>query len=137
MLNWRSLYSLAHQVKGIFADVTDNRSYAYDWWMGKLQFCIGMVGLFSGLVALEGAALSLLSKISPINNYSRSVTLNVGTIVSLLGFASRLLADMNILLTDVSQKLINTDVINSFLIPMLFCSVIGYYVINKHFFFLM
>lgn len=136
MLNWRSLYLLAHQVKEIFTDVIDRRTSSYDWWVGKAQFCVGIVGLFAGLVALEGASLSLLSKVSPANNYSKSVALNVGTIVSLLGFVSRLFADINILVIDMSQKLINADMINSLLIPILLCSLVGYFVIAKYFFFL-
>lgn len=91
--------------------------------------------MFTGLIALEGAALSLLSKTSPAN--TRSIIINVGTITTFLGLAARLLADIQILLIDLSHKLINTDIVNALVLPLVLACYLLIYFVNKHFFFLM
>jgi hypothetical protein len=135
MINWVSIYTLAHHVSGLLVDIAGMPSHPYDWKVGVFQYTIGLVFVFVGLVSLEGAILSLLSKISPAN--SRSVAMNVGTLVTILGLGARLLADLNILVVDLSHKLINVDIVNSLLIPLLLGSFVLSFFVKKHFFFLM
>jgi hypothetical protein len=95
---------------------------------------IGLTTIFVGLVALEGATLSLLSKVSPPR--LRSVVINVGTIATFLGLVARLLGDAQILMVGLSNRLINMDIINSLAVPLLLALCVAAFLLKKHFFFL-
>jgi hypothetical protein len=137
MLNWSSLYSQMHLMKVLLSKNTTNqvRRDLYDWQYGHVQFTIGMIFLFAGLIALEGSTLSLLSKICP--GHSRALAMNVGTLVTILGLISRCFADLYILVVDFSNIIMTADIINALLIPILFCSLVIAYWVNKHYFYLM
>jgi len=135
MINYGSIASLAREVPELFANTLGMPSHPYDWRLGVIQYSVGLTIVFFGLIALNGASLSLLSKTSPVNN--RSVFSSVGTITTLLGFAARLMADGQILFFDLSHRVINTDIVNSLVLPLLVVCFLLSYVVNKHFFFLM
>jgi len=135
MINYGSIASLATHASELFANTQGRPSHPYDNRLGVIQYTVGLSVLFFGLIALEGAALSLLSKTSPAN--IRSVVVNVGTIATFSSFAARLMADSQILVFDLSHRMISTDIVNSLVMPLLLVTFVLSYVINKHFFFLM
>jgi len=140
LINWFSLVSVATRVSGLFADTEGRGPQIYDWGFGAIPFVVGTTIAFVGLTATEGANLSLLSKVSPaarVRGTSVSSAIGVGSIVTVLTFASRFAADSNILLVDLSHKLINTDLVNSLVIPLFLVSFVFLYVIRKHYFFLL
>jgi len=135
MINWVSLFSLAAQAPELLTDTSGRTTHSYDWKVGVLQCVIGSTTAFVGLVSLEGASLSLLSRVSPPR--LRSVLINSGTIVVFLGLVVRMLGDLQVFTIERSHKLINTDIVSSLVIPLLLtCFFVGYFV-KKHFFFLM
>lgn len=123
--------------QNLFADVAGQSSHhhRYDGNFGVWQYTLGLAVAFVGLVSLEGAALSLLSKVSPPNR--RSIIVNAGTVVTFLGLAARVIGNFQIVAIDLSHKLINTDIVNSLVIPLLVVGILLKYVVNKHYFFLM
>ena len=113
------------------------RGSQYDWLVGIIQYFVGFSVTFFGLTALDSAALSLLSKVSPPRLRTSSASLQLGTIVTFVTLLARVIADLQILMIGLSHRLINTDLVNSLVLPLLVgCFVIGHFV-RKHFFFLM
>jgi hypothetical protein len=135
MVNWESLFSVATRAPQLFADTNGRPSHPYDWKIGVLQYTIGLTIVFTGMTALEGASLSLLSKVSPVN--TRSIIINVGTMATFLGQAARLMGDFQIVMIDLSHMVINTDIVNSLVLPLIVACFLLTYLVNKHFFFLM
>jgi hypothetical protein len=146
MLNWSALYTLACQIYGLFVkhrtstpatipNSSESIVIVYDGKLGVVQYIAGSIALHIGLVALEGATLSLLSKISPLGS-SRSVAMNVGSLVTIIGLSSKVFADANICFVDISQRMVNADIVNSMLVPTIICSLILSYYVKKNFFFL-
>jgi hypothetical protein len=134
MVNWLSIASLATRLPILLVESNGRHTHPYDWRVGLVQYFCGMTTTFAGLVALEGATLSLLSKVSPPR--LRSVVINVGTIVTFLGFTARLLGDAHILTVGLSHRLINMDIINSLLVPLFLAALVAVYFLKRHFFFL-
>lgn len=134
MLNWAALFSLISRAADLLETVS-HQSLSYDWKFGVLQYIIGLVIVFAGISSLEGASLALLSKCSPIN--ARSVFMHTGTFATLLTMFARLLGDLQIVMVDLSHTLVNADIVNALVIPLLFGCLVVTYVINKYFFFLM
>jgi hypothetical protein len=134
MINWLSLFSLAAKFPILLDQSNSRHNHPYDWRFGPIQFVCGLTSIFVGLVALEGATLSLLSKVSPPR--LRSVVINVGTIATFLGLVARLLGDSQILMVGLSNRLINMDIINSLAVPLLLASCVAAFLLKRHFFFL-
>ena len=135
MVNWESMFSLATRASEVFANTNGRPSHPYDSKLGVFQYAIGVTVVFAGLTALEGAALALLSKVSPVN--TRSIVVNVGTVATFLSLAARLLGDLLIVLFDSSHKVINTDIVNSLVLPLVLACFLLTYLVNRHYFFLM
>lgn len=135
MVNWGSLFELIRNIRILFEEKGDTRHHQYDWLLGVAQYTVGFVITFVTLRALETSSRSLLSKVSPPN--IRSISLNLGTIVTSLGLLARFLADMQIASVVLSHRVINTDIINSLVVPLFLASLLAYYFVRKHFFFLM
>lgn len=127
--------SVATRAQNLLTDISGQPNHPYDWKLGVYQYTIGLSTVFAGLTALEVAALSLLSKVSPVN--TRSIVINAGTIATFLGLAARLMGDSLILIIDLSHKLINVDIVNSLVFPLVLACFLLIYLIKKHFFFLM
>jgi hypothetical protein len=134
MLNWESLFSLIYRVPALLTDLEGREEQRYDWRLGLFQYTIGLSIVFAGLVSLQSASLALLSKTSPM---LRSFMLNFGTITTFLFLGARFAADTQIIMVDLSHKLINTDLVNSLAIPLLICCVILMHVVKKRYFSLM
>ena len=134
MINWLSLFSLAAKFPILLDQSNSRHNNPYDWRLGPIQFVVGLTTIFVGMVALEGATLSLLSKVSPPR--LRSVVINVGTIATFLGLVARLLGDSQILMVGLSNRLINMDIINSLAVPLLLASIVAAFLLKRHFFFL-
>ena len=134
MVNWKSLFSLMSRAPNLLTD-TNGHLYHYDWELGVYQYSFGLLIVLIGLTALEGSSLSLLSKCSPV--HARSIFVHVGTIATFVGLVARSLGDFQIVMVDLSHKLINTDIVNALVVPLLFGTLVIAYVVNKHFFFLM
>jgi hypothetical protein len=111
-VNFVSLFSLATRVPKLLLE-TDNESpsHPYDWKIGMVQYSVGLPIAFIGLVAMEGASLSILSKLSPPK--FKGVAINIGTVVVFVGFISRLIADLQLFFVGLSHRLINTDIVNA------------------------
>jgi hypothetical protein len=134
MINWLSLFSLATKFPILLDESNSSHDHPYDWRFGPIQFVVGLTTIFVGLVALEGATLSLLSKVSPPR--LRSVVINVGTIATFLGLVARLLGDSQILMVGLSHRLINMDIINSLAVPLLVAACVAVFLLKRQFFFL-
>ena len=109
----------------------------YDWLVGFVQYFVGLTVTFWGLTALDSLSLSLLSKISPPRIRTSSASLQLGTIVTFVTLFARVLADFQILMIGLSHRLINTDLVNSLVIPLLVGCLVIVHFVRKHFFFLM
>jgi hypothetical protein len=96
---------------------------------------IGFIITFIALKGLQGASRSLLSKVSPAN--LKSVVTSVGTIVTFMTLLAQFLANAQILTVALSHRVINTDIVNSLVVPMIVACLVAYYFVRKHFFFLL
>ena len=137
MINFGSILTLAYQISDLFAETEKQRDRKYDWLLGIVQYFVGFTVTFLGLTAIDGATLSLLSKVSPPRIRSSSVALQLGTIVSFVSLAAKVLANLQILVIGLSHRVINTDMVNSLVIPLLIVCIIVAHFVRKHFFFLM
>jgi len=135
LINWTSIFSLAQRVPTLLTVSGNEHTHTYDWSLGILQYTVGTVVTFVGLVAVDGATLSLLSKLAPLR--LRSVVLNLGTFVVVLGFVARIVADLQIMSVVLSHRIINTDIMNTVAIPLFLFSFPMAYLVRKHFFYLM
>lgn len=137
MINYASLFSLAGQVENLLNEEDETtfvELHPYDGAFGIVQYIVGFTTVFTGSIALEGASLSLMSKVGPPR--LKSVMINCGTIVTFASLAARVVGDVQILFVGLSHRLINTDIVNSLVIPLLIACTLAYYVVKKHFFFL-
>jgi hypothetical protein len=106
------MFYLAQRAPKVLTQTVGNEhTHTYDWSFGLLQYNVGTAVAFIGLVAVESATLSLLSKLSPLR--LRSVVLNLGTVVVVLGFVARIAADLQLMSVVLSHRIINTDIINT------------------------
>lgn len=135
MVNWGSVFALAKNVGNLLTETKDMRHHYYDWLLGIAQYVIGFSITFSGLKALEGGSRALLSKVSPPN--LKGVVINLGTMVTIVGLMAQVIADLQILTVGLSHRVINTDIVNALVIPMLVACLVAYHFVRKHFFFLM
>lgn len=135
MVNWGSVFAMVVNLKILFTETKDMRHHYYDWLLGIPQYIIGFIVTFAGLKALEGASRSLLSKVSPPN--LRNMMTNVGTVVTLVGLVAQFLANFQIVAVGLSHRVINTDIVNSLVMPLLIGWIVAYYFVRKHYFFLM
>ncbi|KAL7562649.1 hypothetical protein ACA910_006342 [Epithemia clementina (nom. ined.)] len=135
LINWTSCFSLAQRVPNLLTEAENNQhTNTYDWSFGVLQYIFGVVVTYTGLVAVESATLSLLSKLSPLRH---NVVLNLGTVVVVIAFLARIVADIQLLSVVLSHRLINTDIINTIAIPLFIFSFPIMYLIKRNFFYLM
>ena len=118
MINYGSMFSLAQKAPKLLSNVEEallqsatSTKQPYDWKFGVIQYVVGLTITFVGLISMDGAALSLLSKLAPLR--LRSIVINVGTISVFLCFTARILGDAQILFVGVSHRLINTDMVNA------------------------
>jgi hypothetical protein len=121
MINYWSMFSLAKSAPKLLSNVETlfqgeetpptATQQPYDWKLGVIQYVVGLTITFVGLISMEGAALSLLSKLAPLR--LRSIVINVGTISVFLCFTARILGDAQILFVGVSHRLIDTDMVNA------------------------
>lgn len=135
MINWGSLFALIPNIRILFDENRDARHHQYDWMLGVAQYVIGFGCSFVSLRALETSSRSLLSKLSPSN--LRSIVINPGTIVTFLGLIARMFADFQIASVVLSHRVINTDIVNSLVVPLFIVCVLAHYFVRKHYFFLM
>ena len=135
MVNWGSLFAMAVNLQILFTETIDERHQQYDWLLGIPQYLVGFVVTFLGIKALNGASASLLSKVSP--PHMVNVTTNLGTMVTFLGLLAQSLANCQIFAVGVSNRVINTDTVNSLVLPLLIGCMVTYYFVKKHYFFMM
>lgn len=136
MINWVSLFSLVIRVPILLHDIEDDDSQQiYDYEAGVFQFVLGSAIVFLAVIGLQGANLSLLSKVAP--QRIRSVVMNIGTLTTFVTLAARLAADVQILFVGLSHKLINTDIVNALAIPLLLIAFVIAHFLRRHYFFLM
>jgi len=135
IVNWGSLFALIPNMHNLFKEDRSNRHHQYDWMLGVGQYIVGFIITFTALRALGIASRSLLSKVSPPN--LQNVVINLGTIVTFVALFSQLLADFYIASIVLSQREIDIDILNSLLMPILIATLLMYYLVRKHFFFLM
>ena len=100
-----------------------------------IQYCVGLPVAFMGFVAMNGSALSILSKLSPPK--FRGVGVNTSTIVVFVGFIARLIGDFQLFCVGLSHRLINTDIINAAAIPLMLAAFAVLLIVKRYFFYLM
>lgn len=138
MFNFGSIISLALQIQDLLTESSDRRrERKYDWLLGFFQYFAGCAITFIALTCIDGAASALLTKVSPPRIKSSNIALQPGTIVSLLCVSAQLLADCQILVVGLSHRLINTDLVNSLVVPLFIICLIMSHLVKKHYFFLM
>jgi hypothetical protein len=132
MINWQSMFALAQLFPSLLSDTPGRLNHPYDGKLGVIQYVIGLILVYVSFMALEGAALSLLSKLSP--NNCRSIIINVGTVSTFTCLLARILGDVHIVAIDISHKLINTDIVNALVVPLILASIWISYLIKNNFF---
>jgi hypothetical protein len=135
VINWQSIFTLAHLFPRLFTDTQGRLSHPYDGKLGVIQYVVGLSLVYVNLVALEGSSLALLSKLSPMN--LRSILVNMGTMTTFICLIARLLGDFQMVMIDLSHQLINTDIINSLVVPLILVSFVMTFLIRKNFFILL
>lgn len=135
MTNWGSIFAMVVNLKILFTERKDMRHHFYDWLLGIPQYLIGFLLTYVAIRSLQSAAASLLSKVSPPN--LRYIMVNMGTIGTVVGLVAQLLANLQILTVSLSHRVINTDIVNSLVVPLLIGCYLSYYYVRKHYFFLM
>lgn len=137
MVNWGSLFALIPNVRNLFEENPTERRHQYDWLLGLAQYVVGFTVSFVALRALEIGSLSLLSKMSP-PSYNRSWNqVFVCNLVTFVGLFSQFVANCQITTVVLSHRVINTDIVNALIIPMLIACSLAYYFVRKHYFFLL
>ena len=63
--------------------------------------------------------------------------MNIGTVTFFISCAARILADVQVFCLTLSDRLIDSDLVNSLVIPLLIGALIVRYVVKRDFFFLM
>ena len=138
MFNWASALSLASQVPTLLSDTDDDRTfYSYDWKLGSIQYTVGFTLTFISVTAMEGSTLSILSKVSPPHLSQRSISINIGTLATILTMVARLVADVQVLMVGLSHKIINTDIVNALVVPLFFVSFLVAFFVRRNYFFLL
>ena len=137
MVNWGSLFALIPNIRLLFQENSTERHHFYDWVLGVAQYSVGVVISYGALRGLEISTRSLLSKVSPptVNHYWNHNYF--GTVVTFVGLVSQLLADCQVTMVVLSHRVINTDIVNALVFPILICCGVAYYFVRKHYFFLM
>jgi len=132
MINWAAMVSVVSHISHIFDEDAHGTYHPYDWDFGVYQYLIGIIVSFFGVVSLEGAALSLMSKVSP----TRPRFMGCGTFVTFASLMARIFGNIHIVIVGLSHQLINTDIINSVVLPLVAACIVAIYIVKKHFFFL-
>lgn len=135
MFNWGSFFALIPNIKNLLKADRSNRHHHYDWMLGVGQYIVGFIITFASLRALSIGSRSLLSKVSPPN--LTNVVVNFGTIVTFITLFSQMFANFYISSIVLSHREINSDILNSLLMPSLIATFVMYYLVRKHYFFLM
>jgi hypothetical protein len=135
MVNYVSFINLVIHLRGVFDRASDKGYYyPYDWMIGAAQYLCGVSIAFTGITALEPTTLSLMSKLAP--SRTKSIAINCGTVVTILSLAARCIGDLQILAVGLSHRLINTDIVNSLIVPLIIACLAAAYIVRRHFFFL-
>ena len=135
MVNYVSFVNLVIHLRGIFDRAADKgHYYPYDWIIGAAQYICGFTIAYTGITALEPTTLSLMSKLAP--SRPKSISINCGTVVTILSLAARSMGDVQILAVGLSNRLINTDIVNSLIVPLIIACLAAAYIVRRHFSFL-
>lgn len=134
MVNYASFVNLIIHIRVLFDKASERQYHPYDWILGSIQYLVGLSITYAGIMSMEPATLSLMSKLSPTKG--KSIAVNSGTVVTLLSLAARSIGDLHILFVGLSHRLINTDIVNSLVVPLLLACLAAGYVVRRHFFFL-
>jgi len=135
IVNWGSFFALMPNLNNLFKEDRSNRHHQYDWMLGVGQYVVGFIITFSALRALGIGSRSLLSKVSPPN--LQNIVVNLGTITTFITLFSQFFAYCYISSIVLSQREINIDILNSLLMPISITACLMYYLVRKHYFFLM
>ena len=135
IVNWGSFCALIPNINNLFKEDRSNRHHQYDWMLGVEQYIVGFIITFTALRALGIGSRSLLSKVSPPN--LQNIVINLGTIATFITLFSQLFAYFYIASIVLSQREINIDILNSLLMPISITTLLMYYIVRKHYFFLM
>jgi len=64
-------------------------------------------------------------------------TTRLGTIVTFSGLIAQSLANCHIVAVGISHRVINTDTVDSIVLPLLIGGMVASYFVKKHYFFMM
>ena len=135
MVNYVSFMNLVIHLRGVFDRAADKEYFhPYDWIIGAPQYLCGLSITFAGITSLEPTTLSLMSKLGP--SRTKSIVINCGTVVTILSLTARFIGDVHILAVGLSHRLINTDIVNSLVVPLIIICLAAAYIVRRHFFFL-
>jgi hypothetical protein len=137
MVNWGSLFDLIPNLRKLFEENQAERHHHYDWLLGVGQYVVGGTMSFGALRAIDIASRSLLSKMSPPSPKRPRNQNHVCILVTFVGLFSQFVANSQILMVVLSHRVINTDIVNALIIPILIACSVAYYFVRKHYFFLM
>ena len=135
MVNYVSFINLVIHLRGVFDRAADKEyHHPYDWIIGAPQYLCGLAVTFVGITSLEPTTLSLMSKLAP--SRTKSIVINCGTVVTILSLTARFIGDVHILAVGLSHRFINTDIVNSLVVPLIITCFAAAYIVRRHFFFL-
>jgi hypothetical protein len=138
MVNWGSFFALVPNIRILFQENQEERRHQYDWLLGVGQYVLGFFISFGAMHALENAARSLLGKVSPSPSIHRSWCNDfIFVMVTFVRLFAQFAANCQITMVVLSHRVINTDIVNALVIPMLIGGFVAAYFIRKHYFFLM
>jgi hypothetical protein len=103
----------------------------YDWNYGAKIYLFSLSFVFMGTVVLEGVDTSLLSISAPTK--LNSTFLSVGLLTTLMGTIGRCVGDFLITLSAIVDNLPFTDFVNSTFAPVIPITMVGMYLVTKHF----
>jgi len=138
MLNYGSVIESFKRVKILFEEDTETIKKTiqpYDCLFGCYQYFFGLGFCFLGVWLLRSSSLSLMSRLTTAPLTGNVVT--TGAIITFVGLLGKSLADIHLLGVSLSNRAINNDLINSLIVPLLIASVVLYFIVKKHFFFLL
>eukprot|EP00578_Thalassiosira_sp_NH16_P021029 CAMPEP_0181090480 /NCGR_PEP_ID=MMETSP1071-20121207/7881_1 /TAXON_ID=35127 /ORGANISM="Thalassiosira sp., Strain NH16" /LENGTH=814 /DNA_ID=CAMNT_0023172543 /DNA_START=279 /DNA_END=2724 /DNA_ORIENTATION=+ len=132
MLNYESLvFIIITIIEG--GQKKTSTSYYYDGMFGLPQYTCSFVIVFSSIVTLESAGLTLMSRVQVNPRQMKKYTVDNAFIVAFVSAVARLVGDILIFTFD---SLHMNDIVNPICISLMIAVTAGIYIARKHYFFL-
>mmetsp|Transcript_26913 Transcript_26913/g.40422 ORF Transcript_26913/g.40422 Transcript_26913/m.40422 type:complete len:236 (+) Transcript_26913:3287-3994(+) len=132
-INYKSLYDFLVAPDDVFRTNAEKKRQ-YDSMAGVFQYCIASSIMLAGAVLIEGASLSLISKVSPQKLNTSAI--NCSALVPFFGCFGKVLGTTILIIVGFSHRLIYADMVNSIYFFVIIALLLCYFTVKKHYFFL-